>query len=343
MKKLLSVLLAMSLGATLLAGCSGSSDSSATTTESSTAAESSTTTEEASATSDWPTRPIEIVIPYTAGGDTDFNARAYIEGLSEVLGVSVIASNVTGSSGSIASRQVKDADPDGYEVLFFHSAINVNEAIGTADFGIHDLDLACIAAKGPGDIVVARSDLGVSNLDELVAYTQENPGTVKLGIETGTMVHVQSLMLQAAGADVVLVDVGGAADRVAAMAGGHIDVMINAYGTISDYLETGEFVALAQTNGEVSDGFPEIIPAIDQGYDMTLEKHYFFAFPEGTPQDIIDTFAAAVETVSTGSDYADTLMSSYRQEPFYADADEGYEYMDTFMTHVSTSVDELLG
>lgn len=305
--------------------------------------ESQTDTEAPAETLSWPERPIEIIIPYGAGGDTDFNARAYIEGLSKELGVNVAASNVTGSGGSIASRQVKDADPDGYKVLFFHSAINVNESIGVADFGIHDFNLAAIVAKSPGEVITVRSDSGFKTLEDMYNYSKEHPGELKVAMDTGTMVHVQALMLQKAGFDVSLVDVGGAADRVAALAGGHVDVVINAYGTLKDYLANGEFTALAQTNSERSSGYSDIPTAIEQGYDLTLEKHYFFAFPKDTPQEIVDKFAAACKTVSETPEYAESIMTAYCQEPFYADATEGYEYMDAFKGVVDSFVADLMG
>lgn len=290
----------------------------------------------------WPERPIEIIIPYGAGGDTDFNARAYIEGLSKELGVNVAASNVTGSGGSIASRQVKDDDPDGYSVLFFHSAINVNEVIGVADFGIQDFKMAAIVARSPGEIITVRADSGFKNLEDMYNYSKEHPGELKVAIDTGTMVHVQTLMLQEAGFDVTLVDVGGASDRVAALAGGHVDCIINAYGTISDYIENGEFVALAQTNDERSAGYPEISTAVEQGYDLTLEKHYFFAFPKDTPQEIVDKFAAACEKVNGEASYAEAIMASFKQEPFFASADEGMQYMADFKAVVEGYISQLV-
>lgn len=289
----------------------------------------------------WPERPIEIVIPYGAGGDTDFNARAYVEGLTKELGVNVVATNVTGSGGSIASRQVKDAAPDGYSVLFFHSAINVNEVIGVADFGIEDFKMSSIVARSPGEIITVRADSGFKDLADMYQYSKDHPGELKIAIDTGTMVHVQSLMLQEAGFDVSLVDVGGASDRVAALAGGHVDCIINAYGTIKDYVESGEFVALAQTNSERSAGFPDIPTAEEQGYDLTLEKHYFFAFPKDTPQEYVDKFAAACEKISGTQEYADAIMESFKQEPFTASADEGMQYMEDFKGVVESFVSEL--
>ena len=331
MKKLLSMILAAAMLLTLTA-CGGKTEEPKTTDENVSAEE----------TAKWPERPIEIVIPYGAGGDTDFNARAYIEGLTKELGVNVVATNVTGSGGSIASRQVKDSDPNGYSVLFFHSAMNVNEVIGVADFGVEDFNLAAIVAKSPGEIITVRADSGFETLQDMFDYSVAHPGELKVAIDTGTMVHVQSLMLQEAGFDISLVDVGGASDRVAALAGGHVDCIINAYGTIKDYVANGEFVALAQTNSERSAGFPEIPTAAEQGYDLTLEKHYFFAFPKDTPQEIVDKFAAACEKINGTQEYADSIMDAFRQEPFYASADEGMEFMDTFKGVVESFVSELV-
>lgn len=331
MKRLFALLLTCALCTALFSGCGSSSGQ---TNDSS--------GESGSDGADWPTRPITIIVPYGAGGDTDFNARAYLEGLSDELGTSLVVSNVTGSGGSIASRQVKDSDPDGYTVLFFHTAMNVNEAIGTADFGLDDFKLACVVGKGPGEIIVARKDAGYTNLEELKEYTQEHPGEVKLGIETGTMVHINGKQMQDAGIDVSFVDAGGASDRVAALAGGHIDLIINAYGTVKDYLETGEFVALGQVNSERSDGFPDIPTAVEQGFDIHLEKYYFFAFPKDTPDEIVQKFADACKVVSEDPAYAESIMESYRQTPFYTDAEEGRQLLDSTKEIIDKYAAELL-
>ena len=137
-------------------------------------------------------------------------------------------------------------------------------------------------------------------------------------------------------------DAGGASDRVAALAGGHIDLIINAYGTVKDYLETGEFVALGQVNAERSEGFPEIPTAIEQGFDIQLEKYYFFAFPKDTPDEIVQKFADACKVVSEQEDYATSIMEAYRQTPFYADAEEGRALLDSTKEIIDKYAAELL-
>lgn len=325
MKRIVSALLAGAVCMGLLGGCGTQGDGA-----------------NAAKGGEWPARPITVIVPYGAGGDTDFNARAYLEGLNQQLGTSVVVSNVTGSGGSIASRQVKDSEPDGYTALFFHTAMNVNQAIGTADFGLDEFKLAAVVGKGPGEIIVARKDAGYTNLTELAQYAKEHPGEVKMGIETGTMVHINGKQMQDAGIDISFVDAGGASDRVAALAGGHIDLIINAYGTVKDYLETGEFVALGQVNAERSDGFPEIPTATEQGFDVHLEKYYFFAFPKDTPDEIVQKFAEACKAVSEEPAYAENIMDAYRQTPFYADAAEGRKLLDSTKEIIDRYAAELL-
>lgn len=277
----------------------------------------------------WPSRPITIVVPYGAGGDTDFNARIYIEGLSKQLGVPIAVSNMAGSGGAIGGRYVKDAAPDGYTVLFWHTALNVNQAVGTADFGLEDFKLSAVVGTSPGDIIVARKDSGWKDLKDLKEYTQKNPGKVVLGIETGTIVNIYGKQMQEEGLDVTFVDAGGASDRVAALAGGHIDLIINAYGTVKDYLDTGEFIALAQVNKERSAGFPDIPCTAEQGFDVQLDRYYFFAFPKDTPDAISEKFAKACEVVSKDPKYAEAIMNAYRQSPFYADHVKGKQLLDS--------------
>ncbi len=318
MKKFTALLLTLALSAALLAGCGEKS-------QEQTPAETPAGTEETTA---WPEKPIEIIIPYSPGGDTDFNARAYTEYLSEELGVPVVATNVTGSSGTIASRQVKDAANDGYTVLFSHTVMNVNEMVGIADFGMDDFEIACIAALSPGEVITVRSDLGVTNLDELKAYTQEHPGELDLAIDFGTMVNINGLQMQQAGIDVNLITAGSASERVAALAGGHCDIIINAYGSVKDYLATGEFVALGTTGSQTAEGLGGIPTAKEQGYDITLDKHYFFAFPKDTAPEIVEKFAAAVEKASQNPAYQESIMTAYAQEPFYASPEDGLALME---------------
>src|SRR5699024_3125635 len=252
---------------------------------------------------DWPTRDIEIIVPFGAGGDTDFNARMYADRLEEELGTSVTVSNVEGQGGAAGAAQVRDADPDGYTILFYHGAVAVNEATGAANFGLDDFEFVATAAASPGELVTVREDMGFEDLDDLVEYSQENPDELRVSADIGATTHVMALQLQDAGADINIVSSGGSSDRVASLLGGHVDVIFNPYGNISDYLENGDFAALANVSGERAEEYSDIPTAEEQGYgELNFTNYYFFAMPEGAPDHAVEQFAEAAEAVSQQED-----------------------------------------
>lgn len=294
----------------------------------------------ASEGADWPSKNIKIIAPYGPGGDTDFNARAYANRLEEELETTVTVANVEGNGGSTGAQEAANAAPDGYTALFMHAALIVNEVAGIADVGLDDFEYVATAASSPGDIVTVSSDSGFETLEDLIKYSQENPGELKVAADVGATTHVMALQLQKAGADLNIVSAGGASDRVAALKGGHIDVIINPYGTVADYLENGDFTALANMKPERAEGFPDIPTAQEQGYDVQWTNYYFVAMPKGTPEAIIDEFADALETVNGQEDYQEEIFEAYKQEPVFKPADEGLADMAEIRELVEQFEDE---
>lgn len=123
-KKLIALFSAAAMMCMILAGCaSGTSDTS--DTDDDTAA---TATDDSG--TDWPTKSINMIVPMGAGGDTDFNARTYAKYLGDVLGKTVVVTNITSNGGALGSEEVKNATPDGYTCLFYHTCLNINQATG---------------------------------------------------------------------------------------------------------------------------------------------------------------------------------------------------------------------
>ncbi|MFQ3621155.1 MAG: tripartite tricarboxylate transporter substrate-binding protein [Spirochaetales bacterium] len=91
---------------------------------------------------DWPKNAIQILVSYNPGGDTDFNARTYAKYLEKELGQPVVVVNVAGVGGTLGSRKVKDSPPDGYTVLFYHTAMIVNQITDMVPYGFEDFELS---------------------------------------------------------------------------------------------------------------------------------------------------------------------------------------------------------
>ena len=174
MKKILAATLALAL-AVSLAACGNGNQSTPNTNNPGSGTSSSTPP---ATGTDWPTKPINLVVPWSAGGDTDFHARTLAQYLEGELGVTVNVVNTTGGGGSVASTEVKDSDPDGYTFLVFDSAIALNQASGITDFGAEAFDPVCIIGKSCGEFLVTRSDAPYNTVAELIAYTKDHPGEV---------------------------------------------------------------------------------------------------------------------------------------------------------------------
>ena len=309
------------------AGCSGGNTSGGeTTTAEAAGGEGSGEASAEASTAEWP-KNVEIIAPAAAGGDTDYNARLFAQKLSEKLPANFVVSNVDGNGGATGTRQVKNAEPDGSQVVFYHSAFVVNQLCGTTDYGFDSYNFACIAAQSPGNVVTVSSDLGVSTLEELHEYTQAHPGELKMAAQTGATSYAVALQMKNAGFDVNIVDAGSASDRLAALLGGHVDIILAAYGSIKDYVSEGQLVPLAMDGKDdlVTDSV-EVKAMVNQGYDICLPFYYFFAFPQGTDDALVDEFNAAVkDIVENDEEYKQQIYDSYFQVPTFYEKQDGLD------------------
>lgn len=274
----------------------------------------------------WP-KNVEVVVPYGAGGDSDYNARLFAQKLSKKLGANFVVSNVTGNGGSTGSRQVKEGKKDGSVVLFNHTAFVVNEASKAANFGFKDFDFAAVVAANPGNVIVVNKSLGVKNLAELKKYTEANPDKLKIAVQTGATSYVVAAQLVKDGFKLKMIDAGGAAARLTALLGGHVDIIFSPYGGVKDYIKKGDMVPLAM-DGEndlvVKEQNIDVKNILNQGFKAYVPFYYFFAFPKGTDAKMIEAFnAACKDIVDNDKDYQDKIFKTYYQKPFFKAGKDG--------------------
>ncbi len=270
---------------------------------------------------EWPERPIQIVVPYKAGGDSDFNARVYAKYLQPELGESLAVVNVAGGGGGIGARKVKEAKPDGYTVLLWHEAMLVNSATGLIDFTFRDFEMVGMAAQEPGTMLCVNKDAKWQTFDSLMKDSAANPGKVTFAASIGGTTYLMAQLLNKEGASFNIVDHGGTNPRVTALLGGHVDLIPNPVGSVISYINSGDFRALATTRATRHPKLPEVKTLQELGYNVTFQYRYFFMFPKGTPESIVNKFAAAVKKVaSTNKEYAAEIEKAYLQTPYYLSA-----------------------
>ncbi|NPV45070.1 MAG: tripartite tricarboxylate transporter substrate binding protein [Firmicutes bacterium] len=280
-----------------------------------------TTNQSASTMSDtkWPEKTVTITVPYNAGGDTDIYARLVAKELEKKFEKPFIVVNMPGGSGVIAAKHVMSQAPDGYNILFNHTASLVQEVTGVADFSYtHDFENAGTVVLDATYTLVCRKDSGWKNLEEMIAYAKANPGKVTYSQVYGSSTHLVSVQMERTmGIELNKIDVGSsAADRTAAFMGKQVDLLVANYGNIKDYIEKGDFIALGICAPERVPSIPDIPTFIEQGYDVTSRKLYEMKFPKGTDKAIVDKLTKALEEITSDPQFK-ASVEKFHAQAFY--------------------------
>lgn len=252
----------------------------------------------APAAAEYPERPITVIVPFAPGGTTDLTARAFQKALAEdeLLSQPVAVVNVTGGAvGSVGARQVLASAPDGYTFLLHHLGMMSAGAVGTQDFSYEDFE----PVAGTTDfchVVAVAADSPYESLGDLLEDARARPDTVLYGANLGGNLHMVGLLLEdlEPGADLRIVQIGGEADNVTAIKGGIIDATTLSTGTFTRYQAEG-LKALADLADAREPAVADVPTAEEQGYDLSFCVQHWWWAPKGTPQPVIDAFAAALE------------------------------------------------
>ncbi len=334
MKKIIAILMTVFLMTGLFAGCASSSSN--TTGQAS--------TEPTSGEVKWPdNKPFQIVVPFKAGGDTDFHARTYAKYLEPILGTSVVVMNVDGANGSAGSIQVRDSKADGYTALFFHDSMLMNKVVGVSDFAQEAFDVAATGIMDNSYILAVNAKSSYKTLEDLINAAKANPGKLNYASSVGGYTYYVGRELEElTGTDFNIVDAGGGTDRNAALLAGKIDTNVNPYGIMKPYIDSGDFRVLAVFSENRSKLFPDVPTAKEQGFDLIAHRSYFLSFPKGTDPKIIEKVSAAMEQVSKMPEYAADIAKAYSVEPAYMNTADTKAYLDNTMKEFEAAKDMIL-
>ena len=275
----------------------------------------------------WPSRAIQVIIPFAPGGDSDFNARAYITRLGPILGQSVVAVNMPGAGGVVGATHVLNSAPDGYTVLMWHSNIIISDIAGTSTLNVDDFELAAIIGMSDFSVIV-NTNSPFYTLNDLVNASIAAPDTILYAMATGTVAHIGGLLLNQAGAQFRLVDIGDTAERNVSLMGGHVHAIASGLGTVVPFFQSGDFRALAIINDRRNSVLTDIPTTVEQGFlDAAFPLYYNFSFPRGTPREIVERFTDALEQVYLMEDYRHSIHQTFMQEPFFRRGEEALNHL----------------
>jgi tripartite-type tricarboxylate transporter receptor subunit TctC len=244
----------------------------------------------------YPSRPITIIVPLTAGTTVDVMARIYADAVSKRLGQPVVIANKPGAGGMIAAQTTAAAAPDGYTIQMANSG-HVIAGLMTKNLSFDAVaDFAGIAMVGEAPAVVAVTPkLNVKNLQEFVAVAKAKPGVLNYGSGgVGSATHLAgAVFLAKAGIDVVHVPYKTATDLLSDLVTGRIEATFSPTAFVGPLVKDGKIQALA-IGADQPQTEPFLAPtARSAGVDYLYSTWYGFLAPAKTPQDVLEKLGAA--------------------------------------------------
>jgi tripartite-type tricarboxylate transporter receptor subunit TctC len=246
----------------------------------------------AASQSDFPNRPVKLIVPFAAGGGPDLSARNVAPEMAKALGVNVVVENRVGAAGVIAGEVTALMPPDGYNVLIGGATHVIHKAIRAAvrfDPQKSFDPISMVAASGT--ILVVPTDSPYRTLQDLVAAIKAKPGVFNYGSGgIGTAAHLAGgAFCQVLGLDAVHVPYRGSVEIVPGLIGGQIQFAFPIAGTALVGIKQGRVRALAVTTPQRMPQLPDF-PSLKEVYGSDLlvqESWSCFWVPAGTPKPII--------------------------------------------------------
>lgn len=250
----------------------------------------------------WPSRPIKIIVPFAAGGNTDLVARLTAERLQLELGQPVTVENKAGAAGVVALSFVARAAPDGYTLLMSSSGPHTVMPNMKADVPYDARkDFAPISNVSSNSLVLlVHPSLPVKNLEELIAFAKREPGKLNIGSGgVGSTAHLSWEMLKSrTGVSMTHIPYGGGAPLMVSAVAGTVEVSFNNIADALPMIRTGKLRGIAVTSTQRQPQAPEL-PTIAESGLPGFESGPWngLVAPAGTPPEVVQRLTSVVQGI----------------------------------------------
>lgn len=267
-----------------------------------------------SSDSAYPTRPVRIIVPLTAGGPTDLLARIVSQQLSEKLGQPVIIENRPGGGSNIGADIVAKATPDGYTLFMGTSGpLSINASLYSKLAFNPATDFAPIALIASAPFVVAtHPSLPVKSVKELIALARSKPGQLNYGAVSGSAAHLATELFKSmAGVDMVHIAYKGAAPATTDLLAGQIQLSFASTPGVMPSVKAGKLTALAVTSAKRTTQLPQVPTLAESGlpgYEASV--WYGLVAPAKTPQAIIVRLNTEINKILMDPNTRQSLMAN---------------------------------
>ena len=263
---------------------------------------------------DFPSRPLRIVVPFTPGGLTDVIARQAAEGLRIELGQAVVVDNRPGASGQIGAELAARATPDGYTLALL-STLHVGGAVYSPEGLRYDLlrDFVPIGMLGYSPaMLVARADLRIRNVEQMVAHAKAHPGKLSLAC---VATYIGELLEAAGDIDLNIVLYRGASAATNDLLGGSVDMMSGTASDMASLFRSGRLVPIGVSGTTALPYLPEVRPIVESLPHYRGGQWYALFAPAATPGPAVEHLRRSLGKVVQRSEFRQKMVQALVSEP----------------------------
>ena len=254
----------------------------------------------------YPERPVKMIVPWAAGGDTDNIFRPFAPLMQKHLGQPVVIANVGGASGTKGAKEAKDSPADGYTLYSVHDYIHSTYYAGVADVQYTDFEPVCLISS-TASVLTASAKSPWKTWAELLADARARPGQITVGATLASTSHFfPALIEKAAGIKFKYVSYEGLAPRMNAILGGHID-LTDSNLTQKGKVEAGELKFLAIATEKRSPETPNVPTLKELGVNVVFDINRGIMAPKGTPADVVAKLESSCAAAAKEPAFAEAM------------------------------------
>ena len=261
---------------------------------------------------DWPNRPVTVVVPLAAGGNTDMMARMGAQWLSERLGQAFVVENRVSAGGALGTAQVAAAHPDGYTILFSPSSMLLLTPLVQKVTFDADKQLVPVVNVGTGTQVIAiRRSLPVTTLAEFIAYAKANPGKLNFVIAgANNIAHLAPVLLFArAGVELVMIPAKGGPQAVTDLMAGQVDFYFGNASELLPHANSDKIRLIAVGTAQRIPAAPDLPTVAESFPGFEFSSWNGFSVPAGTPDEVINTLREQITALTKTPEVQKRLIS----------------------------------
>ena len=261
----------------------------------------------------YPSKPVKVVVGYSAGGAVDVVARTLGQSLAASMGQAFVIENKPGAGTNIAVKSVIDAPPDGYTLLMAANALAANMALYQPAPFDAEKDLVPVALVGRVPVVIAaNANAAYSTVAQLIAAAKANPGSVAFATPgNGSTPHMAAEMFaRAAGISLLHVPYRGGAQAITDVIGGQVPLLAMNALEVKPQVASGKLKVLAVLSPQRSPIFPDAPTIAESGFKgFEASVWYALMAPAGTPRPVIDRLHAEVQKALQTREVSERMSS----------------------------------